>query len=389
MKNKALKIKLIVLVSILLAIITLLLLKSNEWIAEYIFARGFSRAWIYVIGHITSIFHFSIFELLVITAIILGIIYIVRLIKRLFKKQWKVVGNSLIGLSIIVLSIFLVYTATATMNYNRYPVDIELYSDEVTNEEILAMGSYYLNDFNAISERLNRDENGNIISPYTNIELADLMREEFRRLEYSKYFNSYVPLAKPMILSKALSYNYLLGISFLPTGEPNINGDAPCFELPYTMAHEMAHSLGVMRENEADLVATYITLTSENDFIRYSGYLNTFYGYLYSVALSGNIEEYYLLSGSMNPLIDNDYNFISEYWLSYSSLFANISNFFNDLYLKFQGEEDGTDSYNNDDDTEIIDTGEIDDEGHIIYEIIYSETQQLYFELYFNNIITD
>jgi hypothetical protein len=55
------------------------------------------------------------------------------------------------------------------------------------------------------------------------------------------------------------------------TGEVNINLQIPDYMIPFTAAHEWAHSLGIASEAEANFYAFLSCAKSKNDYIRYSG----------------------------------------------------------------------------------------------------------------------
>ena len=52
-----------------------------------------------------------------------------------------------------------------------------------------------------------------------------------------------------------MSYANIGGMFFPFTMESNINVDNPFFVVPWTMAHELAHQCGFMREDEANFIA--------------------------------------------------------------------------------------------------------------------------------------
>lgn len=377
--------KRLIAISILLGtFLILILIRRIVWVSEYIFARGFSRYYGLVVGKITSIIPFSIFEILIIAAIILGIIFLFKSGRRLRRKQWERLIKGSLNLIIVVVSVLLVYTMTASMNYYRLPVELNVYAEDVDNDDILTISNHFLNDFNNLAINMTRDNDGNIISPYTDRQLAKIMREEFKKLD-SRYYNSFVPLVKPIIFSRFMSYNWVTGVSFQPTAEPNINRNMPSFDKPFTMAHEIAHNLGVMREDEANLIAAYITLSSSNDFVRYSGYMNTFYSVTGMVRYSNGATISNQFYDSIHNNIFNDYNYVFEYWASFESIIDKISSYLNDLYLKMQGQPDGVGSYDNSFVYDIIDNGDVNEYGEIIYDIIFSDVQKVYFTIYYDN----
>lgn len=79
---------------------------------------------------------------------------------------------------------------------------------------------------------------------------------------------------KPVYSSEVLTRLGISGVYFPFTAEPNYNADIPDFQLPFSIAHEMAHQRGVARESEANFVAYVVCVSSRDPFVRYSGYRN-------------------------------------------------------------------------------------------------------------------
>lgn len=376
---KAVKRYLIITAILIAASVTLALLKNNTYISEYIFSRGFSRWYIYIIGSVTSLLSFSLYEILLTAIIIWFLILLIKLIGNLRKKDFGKAAKKVFTIVAVVLSLVLMYNITASFAYYRYPLEIELYDEKPDKTEVIAIAQYFMEDFNTLSEKFDRDNEGNIIPPYTFSELSDKLKTEFKRLG-GGYFSSYIPSAKPMIFSEIMSYMGFSGVFMSITGEPNINVNIPPMDLPMVIAHEMAHSAGIMRENEANLTAYYLLLTSSDNYLRYSGYCSTFGQMTAAVYYLNSSEEYQALIDGYNPKILKEYQNASKFWLKYQSFFNNISDFINDVYLKISGIIEGTKSYENPFD--VIDTGETDENGDVIYDIVYSNVQKIYFKIY-------
>lgn len=146
------------------------------------------------------------------------------------------------------------------------------------------------------------------------------------------------------------------------------------------MAHEISHSKGVNREDDANLVALYICLNSDDDFIRYSGYYNGILSFLdaYNTTFRKSYRDKYPLRDE----IYREYNVLYNFWNSHD-LLAKIGNFYNNIFLKINGNKNGTDDYN--DSSDKVDTGEVDNDGQQIIIITdYSPYQKLFFSLYFD-----
>jgi len=341
--------RLLIASGVLLAlIIALTAIKSNRYIAEHVFTRGISRAYIYAVGHINDLlFPFSFFEFATGAAIIIILITIIRWIVLLTRKEFGKAGKGAARLLTAVLAVILLYTATASFSYNRDSIDghIPMSSEKPDEEAIMEMVNYYITDFNALAEKMPRNENGVTVSPYSYKELARIMVREMERLD-DDYFSPYTPMPKRMIAGDAMGAFGVIGISFQPTGEANISSHTVPFGLPALMAHELAHSKGIMRESDAELVSAYITLTSEDEFVRYSGYIDN-YGRIYQMLTLNNLVDKYKEKGYAlrSPLIIKDYEYMYAEYGKYPDIIDEIGTFFNNIYLKLSGVKEGTGSY--------------------------------------------
>jgi hypothetical protein len=360
----------------LILILALTALKTSTATAEYVFARGFSRAYIFVVGHITELFPFSVFEILCGIAIIAGIVSIVRWCVWLRRKKFYKIARGLSRATVILLGVILTYTATASCTYYRASIQghIPASENKPGNLELMEMVDYFVDDFNALAERMPRDEEGNVLCPYTFADLAEKIREEYRKLD-DRYFSPYSPGIKKLISGEVIQSFNILGISFQPTAEANIVNNAVPIDLPFLMAHELAHSKGIMREDDANLTAAYITLNSEDDYIRYSGYANYYYSIYQFISLNMLQNRYYEAQYSYpSARIHADYRHRNEVYSAYPDITADIGEFINNLYLKMSGIKEGTDSYDIGGNVSILPT----EPGEPVrYEVCYSLTQKM------------
>src|SRR5205085_3023674 len=107
--------------------------------------------------------------------------------------------------------------------------------------------------------------------------VVEILRESYaREAELSPFTVVGFGPPKPVYFSGALTRLGISGIYFPFTGEPNYNADAPDFERPFSIAHEMAHQRGFARESEANFVAFLVCTHASDPFVRYSGYRQGF-----------------------------------------------------------------------------------------------------------------
>lgn len=387
LKHKKLIRRLVVIGALVVAITILSLLKTNLYISEYIFSRGFSRAYIFLFGNITSWFPFSVYELLIGVVILAFLILIHKWSKLINKRRKAEFLKSLMNVFIVALVIVLIYTMTASFAYYRKDLPLPQYSGEMLDEQQTeAMIKYYLTEFQEVSDKVERDQNGKVILPYTNAELAQLFVDEYKRIgDFDGYLLKFTPRVKNIQTSIVMDYMQVSGIAITPTGEANVNKHTPTNWKLITIAHEIAHIKGVMNENQANMMAYYLALTSDNIYLRYAGYMYTA-SRLLEIAYFAFDEDIYKEIFDMYPQAARaertiEYNF----WDKYQTQIEKISEFFNDVYLKLSGVEEGTSSY-----IDYSSHGYVTnpDTGEQEYSIIeYSPVQKMYIEMYLMNNI--
>jgi hypothetical protein len=370
--NKKIVIRISILITLLVALLTLNIFQNNTQICEW-WTRTISRFYQTGIGFMFKYIPFSMMEILVIVLVIYAIYLLVRLIIYLVKKKWISALNNGLLMGILALSMVVGYVATTSLAYYRSEVPIPLYEEKVDKSKFNEVVKYFLDDFNYCSSTLEYDENGEVKMPYNYHELSKRISKEYEKLN-DPYFSSFTSNPKPMLSSFLYVQFQITGMYSGLTGEVNFDTFMTHAEYPFTFAHEIAHSKGVMRENDAQLVAAYICLNSDDDFIRYSGYIYTFASLMNLCSYTGNKGDYQLMYSLMKEDIKLNYNYINKYWKEHD-LLEKIGTFFNDLYLKIFGSE-STDDYK--DPPIVIDPG--------TNEIVsFSRYQKLYFQKYIND----
>lgn len=375
--------KLIALGVLAIVFTVLTLLSSNKAVCEF-FATTFARAWIFIFGSLTSIIPISFYELFLIAAIVLAIVFVVYLFVFLFKRKWNRLLSMTLIAAITVFSFLNIYTATASMTYNRKELPGEVYSQysskDLSFDEAVELAEIIINAANKAYEQTNHDAEGNIVYPFDFNELSNMIAEEYKRLDNS-YFSAFTPRGKRIINKTIMSELHIVGVFFAPFGEANVNGYENNLYLPHTLAHEFAHSKGVMREFQADIVSSYILLQSDNAYLRYGAYVNCISSALRIVCLYPNSDaEYSRLVSLVNEGIYAErWNYMTFYGQFHH--FDDLGKFFNDLYLKLQKQPDGVGSYVKP--GEIVDTGDVDDDGDPIVEVLnFAGMENLIITLY-------
>lgn len=369
---------LIVMAISLFILVVLIALRTSTEVCEFM-TKNVSGNINFVANKVASVFPFSLFEAFVITCIVILVALIVLLIVLLVKKRFMLVVKSVVLIGSICVLFGSYYVLVAGFAYNRNPVE-PFYPESVEYYEFYKIVKYYKEDFDYLSEKLSRDENGMTICPYTNEELNVILKNECQRLDSSYYNVKACFNVKPLkVLSGFFSSNGISGITFTPSGDSGYVKDQPSVEITYTALHEMMHSIGVMRENEANAVSCYLLISSENEYLRYAGYFG-YYRYLLN-ALSLNYDKDEYSQVLVNAKVSKETAQMNDYWASQSSLFEKVGDFFNNLYLKLSGEKNGTDSYRE----PSVSSGVEKVEGDRVFvEVKYNSFQQAFIRAYYD-----
>ena len=321
------------------ALLLSILARASYPIADFLDSTV-STAYRFLTAKISGIFPFSVFEMLVYLIIptVAFLVFAAFRLRRTAEERIKY-AFALFG---AVLLIYSAYVTSMTVSYNVTPLDERLALEEVeiTEDNLYSTAKRLLDETNALAERLEYDGSGSAVMPYSLDELSEKISDAYARAsEKYSFIKGFSSRVKPILTEGAMSSLHLLGIYTYYTGEANINIHYPDFNIPYTTAHEFAHQRGIARENEANFVAFLVCLESDDDFIRYSGYIRL-YEYVASSLYSTSHERYRELLVGMSDKVRGELIADSEVYEKYADgIIGKISRKFNDLFLKMNGTE--------------------------------------------------
>ncbi len=298
-----------------------------------------------ILSKVTYLLPISLFELLIIFALPLLILFIVILIKSCNSARERVRNcMALLGVIAIILTSYIFMLG---IGYYADPVANKLgLTDEknISADELYDTALTVQNELNAIALKLSA-EDGETHMEYSVSELSKRISRAYDTFtdEYDILYN-FTSRAKPVMFSGIMADLRITGIYSFFTGEANVNVEYPDYNLPFTVAHEFAHQRGICRENEANFIAFLVCISSDDDYIRYSGYLNL-YEYLRSALYSADKELFKTLDSDLAPTARKDINAsVKVYNEHKDSILGEINDRLNDVYLKFNG-TDGTVTY--------------------------------------------
>ena len=311
-------------------------------LAEYLFARGITRFLSWLLAGVTGLLPLSLYEITALFLVAAAVLFVVGLLVLLHDRDFARVRRWLYRLAAAGLSVLIAFGVLYAPLYARLPAEtaLGLPSVTVTDELAYAAAEYYVEELNALSDRMERDADGNVVCPYTLGEIADRLNAAFAAQE-GGYFSSYPVRPKSVALSDGMSALGITGIYFPFYAEANINRNIPSYERGVTVAHELAHAHGVSQEGEANVVAYVLCIRSQDDYLRYGGLMRAASSMLNSLG----DEAYRELYARLRPAIVQEWRNASELYARYDGWLETLSAFFNDLFLKANGVPGGTRSY--------------------------------------------
>ena len=158
-------------------------------------------------------------------------------------------------------------------------------------------------------------------------------------------FQRFESNTKPVALSEPWTYTHTSGLYCFFTGEANVNVNYPDFIIVSSAAHEMAHQRGIAREDEANFVSFLVCISSDDPYIRYSGYLDMFREVRNKLADADKTLYKKLISEMSAETMGEVVSFGNFFDKYRENVAATVSNKVNDTYITSHGQEAGIKSY--------------------------------------------
>ena len=332
-------------------ILVVLARADNRWI-EAFFVPFIYRPVSFIIGSFVSLFPFSVTEIAVVILVLLSVWYIVRVIIRIVKEKsaWKHhLYKAFINVTCVLSVALFGFEICMGLNYYRDEAKdyLDLEIKKSTTEELYDLCVMLADDLNENRKNCDVDENGIVkLSDKGWFDTCESARVAYRKMTKDFPVLKGVDIKnKPLVSSKLFSMFLTTGIYVPYTFESNINVDVPEFTIPATMCHELTHSRGFMREDEANFFGYLACTYSERADFRYSGAYLAF-DYAFSELYDDDINLAKKIAKRLDSGVIDDITHQSEYWDKYfGTPAANTSDKVYNTYLEANGEQSGTKSY--------------------------------------------
>lgn len=371
-------------IGVMAAILILLaLLKLSVEVCEW-YSLNISANLIKFANILTGWMPFSLFEILIYLAVALGVSFLIFIIVALCRKQFKRAFNSFVDFALIVVLVGTIYGVFAILPYGRAPADIPAYENSnLQSEQVYEMTEGYIEELSRLAKIQKRADNGELVIEGGLQGLNESLQTTYERVLTSDFYYDTDSTLKKWLWPELMSAFSISGVFFAPTGECNVCTAYYTTTTVAAAAHEMAHSKGVQRESDANLVSYYIMLNSEDNLVKYVGYYT----------LVGNMLAFvhtWCGEGAYDSLWDKlpeEYFADAEFAAAYSSgqgALGSVGSFFNDIYLQLNGTEDGTGDYHPSDETITEEVPDGDGGTQIVTRIEYSDVNKMLLYMFYS-----
>lgn len=314
-----------------LATITIVLVVLARCLPDfwYSFYTDFSRGAMQVLGVVFGWIPFPAWEILLVLlviAILCGLVYAVR------TSRGRGFLCALLELAVLLITLFV-----GLWGLNGFAPTIGeqtgLEVKDYTVEQLQEAASWYADEASFYSVAVKRDEDGNVLLPEFS-ELSDAGVAAYERLaEENDRFKLPVRQVKPLLVSEAFAHMGSDGVFMCLTGEAGVSSETFGLTQPFTICHELGHSLAVAREDEANYLGFLACRASDTPLFRYSGYYNAFvycYEALYdkSPAAARKVREH------CSDELLRDIDLHVEYDQQYEGKVRTIAQAVNNAYIK-------------------------------------------------------
>lgn len=341
-KNK--KIRAIPLVFIILAVLAVLCVSAQiSFLYSPAFADGFNSsvgfAYRYLTAKLTDFIPFSFAEFLLFTSPLLLTVIIISLCRYASKCRVCLVRGICFFLCLPIL-VYCMFVAGLAPGYRGTGLDEKLSLDkrEVSAGDLYHTQMIIVSELNNCAENVTFSPDGSSVMPFGYSEMSNKLCRAYDKVcgNYG-FIDDFSSDVKPLVVSEYMTYTHLSGIYTFFTGEANINTNYPQYIVAYTAAHEMSHQRGISKEDEANFIAFLVCTSSDDPYIRYSGYLNM-YSYVANALYSADQTLYSSAYNSLDPRVRGELKAYSEFFDKYrDSKASEVSDKLNEAYLESQG----------------------------------------------------
>ncbi|TKC08749.1 DUF3810 domain-containing protein [Pedobacter frigoris] len=313
----------------------------NTNLIESAYSAGFYGVTSVIQRSISTVIPFALGDFLYLLLIFFTLRNFYRFYKKIKAKTLTKEDRIKIPLQAVnfLLILYLAFKILWGLNYSRPSVSkqLNISDDKYTTAQLVSLGEFFI-------EKLN--ELDSVKKTRFNIsQLQTIAKEGYDKMALSNTLFRYrVPSLKPVLNSWLITKIGIEGYYSPLSGEANVNMRLPTVALPFVTCHEIAHQLGIAREDEANLIGYLVASHSDNAYFRYSAAYAMLKSILYEIRIKSpkDYENLYKTIHSSTLLnFKND----RDFWRMYNNQMFGYLDVAFDRFLKLNNQRKGTDSY--------------------------------------------
>lgn len=347
---------------LILGVLMFFLLPYFPDFTEYVVSRVLFKIVTVPIGFLTSLLPFSLTELSLILALPLLALVIVLFVKHMkhSEDRKKTAIKAVRCVCGFVSFAVLLYMICHGANYYRHTTAqlMELDMTPRSAEELADVCYELIDGAKEAEKELSRDENGYVVLTediFTTLSRSNSGYDAI--IEECPWLWTSVWRQKPVMLSYLWSYTGITGMYFPFYAENNVNIEQPDYSIPFTAAHESAHSRGIAFEDECNFYAFLSCINSEYPEYRYAGYMEALLHCKNSL-FDTDIDLWYEVDGAISEGMRADLKANNEFIDRFRYIppedpddepqingMWEMAGAVNDAFITVQGVEEGAQSY--------------------------------------------
>ena len=333
----------IAIVVLAVVIVLLDLLDDHPKIIERWYSEGVYLGICRVLHPIFNLFPFSVGDVLYLAVIVLIIYYFIKLVRLLFKKQFKQAGILLMGVVISTLGAIVAFYVLWGINYFRPSAAerLKLPDSNYTTAQLEALTKVVIDSANITRARLTHNDTlqSDKTIKQTAIDAVLILSSS------SKDFLTYSPDIKSSMFTPVIS---ILGTSgyYNPfTTEAQMNYAMPIFLKPFVACHELSHQMGYGPEDEANFVGFFAGIKSKDRLLQYSAWHEAVDECMRDLMERDSVS-HKRMKLLVSPAVHADFVAERDFWIAHESRLNIISDIFYDNFLKANNQPQGLMTYN-------------------------------------------
>lgn len=272
-----------------------------------------------------------------------GLVWIIKLLKYIFTRNWKLLTKRIILFVKIVLVIYIWFMLGWGLNYHRQGIaeQLNLQVQPYSTEELCTLRDSLAVQLNYWRKQVSSDTT--LPTPALKYLYHEAAADYLQSAQQYSFLKYAFPSIKSSLFSPWAKYFGWGGYYNPFTGEAQVRNNLPRILIPFTVLHEIAHQIGYAGEEEANFVGFIVGKTSTHPYVVYSCY-SELYKYVFSELLQRNT--FPDKSPALDTLVKYDFKQINLFFRREDNNIApQIMNLY-DIYLKVNQQTNGIDSYN-------------------------------------------